>query len=449
MLLLVSAVRYLTPSARRAGDKNASLQALFGSIQPADTPKGTLSNARSRAEDLLSILTSHLLRKEAVRRGASCLLTAETSTRMAVRLLDSIGKGRGHKLPIEEGSVRWNGLFLLRPLKGVTAKEVTLYSRGKQLTSLAPLDFVAAQLLPLTGAPSGGAALDGTNGDKASMARLTESLIRLLEKNVASTVSTVNKVGDKLVFSNDLASHGYDEEEQGAVSAENVGPSVPLRLRKRQDSAATTLSSLSLGTNGTTPGQAGDRSLQGMGLGRMGSTLYIAAKKMVPYQGALACPLCQMPSQRGLHAWKRGLTISSDEVEEHTKASANSSQINLTELLCYACTILLDTPENTRPGSRMALPPFVLHGARRRLREAEEDARGEAGSQASAEGESTLASEVRSTDGAAAGATVPSKATAAPLLHKLDRNQMRRHLDGFLLADDDHTLQRERKQTDW
>ncbi|UZJ54229.1 hypothetical protein CBS101457_003549 [Exobasidium rhododendri] len=452
-----AASRYMSKRPRSIlDDKSSSLQSLFRIVQPSDTPKGMLSNARSRSEDLLSIFTSHLLRRQAIRLGASCLMTGETSTRMAVSILESVGKGRGHKLPVEQGSIRWNGLFILRPLKDVGAKEVTLYSRGKDLTSLPSLNIVAAQLLA-----SGGH--DASNGDKASMARLTESLIHLLEKNVPSTVSTVNKVGDKLVFSNDSASHGYDDDGglNGSVgcsslSFHQVGPSVPIRLRKRQDSTSSDISRLNL--NGlSTFGEAGDRSLQGLGLGRLGNTLYVAAKRMALYNGALACPLCQMPSQRGLHAWKRGLTISLTQ-EEKTR-QVMEDEINLTRLLCYACTMVLDTPENIKERTTMALPSFVLEGSLRRLKEeATLDEKDISMLESLLDTSTSKQEMVEKKKGDHAHGLEQKQ-----VLHKLDRDQMKQHLNGFLLDDEQDgqndttaaaaaapsSQQRERRQTDW
>jgi hypothetical protein len=463
------ATRFLSDSADAIDDKEASLRALFGKIQPSDTPKGMLPNARSRSEDLLSLLTSHLLRRQAIRLKASCLMTGETSTRMAIRILDSVGKGRGHKLPVEQGSIRWNGLFILRPLKDVGAKEVTLYSRGKELESSIPLDIVASQLLA-----NGVRSQDGANGDKASMARLTESLIHLLERNVPSTVSTVNKVGEKLVFSNDSASHGYDGDDDGddsisksSLAFHQVGPSVPIRLRKRQDSASSKFSQMTLtSSNGlSTFGEAGDRSLQGLGLGRLGNTLYVAARKMTLYNGALACPLCQMPSQKGLHAWKRGLTISSTKSDE--AGAGRNGKIDLTSLLCYACTMVLDTPENTTPGSRMALPSFVLEGSLRRLKgDASVNETDVSAASALLDGSSNEQQQQQQQQGGPGEESQDREREERPVLQKLDRKQMKQHLNGFLLDDEeDHegergtarpafpmkaqSQARERRQTDW
>jgi hypothetical protein len=443
-----TASRFLSKTTHRTKGKKEALLALFQSIQPNDTPKGMLSNARSRSEDLLSLFTFHLLRKQAIGLGASCLLTGETSTRMAVRVLESVGKGRGHKLPMEQGSIRWNGLFILRPLKDVVAKEVALYSRSKSLESLTPLEIVASQVL-------NGGQQDGGNGDKASMARLTESLIHLLERNVPSTVSTVNKVGEKLVFSNDYARHGYsndddednDDVEKSSVSFHQVGPSVPIRLRRRQDGSASAVIPSSSNGGQAKLGGAGDRSLQGLGLGRMGSVLYFAAKKMTPYHGALACPLCQMPSQRGLHAWKRGLTITYSKQEEDSIKLKHAKEINLTDLLCYACTIVLDTPESTKEGTTMALPPFVLHGALRRLSKKGGDG------VLSVEEAATVDALVNgSSGGVKADHQAPHQnGSNKDVLHKLDRDQMKQHLEGFLLEEKDgqNTPSRERRQTDW
>jgi len=45
--------------------------------------------------------------------------------------------------------------------------------------------------------------------------------------------------------------------------------------------------------------------------------------------------------------------------------------INLSNLLCYACNLLLDTPETTPSDQTMPLPLFVLEDSQKRLREAD------------------------------------------------------------------------------
>lgn len=75
--------------------------------------------------------------------------------------------------------------------------------------------------------------------------------------------------------------------------------------------------------------------------------------------------------------------IPDSAVEEEKKASTtvqtngdHQDQINLSELLCYSCILVLDVPEPTsttaseeKGGPKMPLPPYVLESAKRRLRE--------------------------------------------------------------------------------
>lgn len=450
----VTASRYVALQLEPLASQQTALSDLFQSMQPKSTPKGMLPNARSRSEDLVSLLIIHLLRREAVRLGASCLLTGETSTRMAVKLIDSIGKGQGHKLPLEQSAIRWHGLFILKPMKEVSRKEVEYYTRQKKLVSLTSLDIIASQLL------SSGDGISGANGDKASMGRLTDSLIHLLERNVASTVSTINKAGDKLVFSDEAAADERIEDEvdinaSSSTAFIQVGPSVSLRQRRRQDSTSTQMSKLSFGSShparldGSTVGEPGDRTLQGLGLGRMGSTLYFAAKKMLPYKGELACPLCQMPSQRCLHAWKRGLTVqrnpgNSDKAREKLFLT---DRVDLSKYLCYGCALILDTPENVQEGAMMVLPSFVLVGVQDRMHESISKAE-------------TNGHTFTEPNGHVDASTEPLPALYGDHkeqngrgMQKVERSEMRRHLSGFLLNDDETiqtpTSQQERQQMDW
>lgn len=84
-----------------------ALQALFSTIYPASTPRGSASAARTRSEDLHRALVQLLLRRTAKQRGAASLILGDSSTRMAIRLIETVSKGAGHKLPIEGAGAIW------------------------------------------------------------------------------------------------------------------------------------------------------------------------------------------------------------------------------------------------------------------------------------------------------------------------------------------------------
>lgn len=453
-------LRQLSP-ALSTTEKRSALMSLFSSLRPANTPKSMLANARSRIEDMHNLLTMHLLRREALRRGARCLLTGETATRRAIRTIDGVSRGRGHKMPVQEGPARWRGLFTLQPMADATSKEIAYFLRATNLEALDPRDLVAKELLDEVGASS--------NGSKASIHRLTESLVNLLENNVPGTINTVNRTSTKLVFSDDVASHGYVIDEvrtNGKDAFDRMGPVLPLRYRRRKDSSASTaFSQLSLEGGESTGDDTRTASLidrglpdvRGLGLGGLGAKLYSTAKAYPQFDGRTACPLCQMPAQRGLHAWKRGLTV--DKRREGLEAASTAAAavpvsasrqgalgesgmgnafIDLTAMLCYACSILLDTPENTPADATMMLPAYVLAGAQQRI---QEDSEGVSSDAALLSDAGLGVSEARGADGSRA-VSAESQASSsmrqqeAHTVHKLDREQMRSRLDGFLLPTD-------------
>lgn len=429
--------RHLSPETSMM-EKRAALEGLFESLYPAITPKTTVANARSRIEDIHRILVMHLLRREAVRRGARCLLTGETATRRAVRTIEGISRGQGHKLTVQEGPAQWEGLFLLRPMAETVAKEIAYFLRVSSLASLGPHDVIASELLA-EASPSG-------SGDKASIHRLTESLIYLLESNVPGTSNTVNRTSSKLIFSDEAASHGYNSNSLNAGEPfETVGPAVPLRFRRRQNSS--TSAALSQSSERTNATQTSD--VRGLGLGGIGAKLYSAAMNYPKVKGGSVCPLCEMPVQQGLHAWKRGLTVDKQHEIASVYSASNASDnddpagfIHLSDLLCYACSIVLETPDNTPIGTHIPLPSFVLDIARTRLqhRTTNADTSGEVVT------DSTMPAKPLP------GTRAPQARPKSPMLQRMNPEQMRQQLEGFVLDDAEPPSQvrgYNKKRTDW
>lgn len=331
-----------------------ALKNLFSTIRPDKVPRTALANARSRAEDMHRLLIAHLLRREAERRETSCLLTGENATRRAIRTIEGLGRGQGHKMPMEEGPIRFRDVYMLKPLSDVTSKEVTFYLRTNNVSSLIPDDLIVSELL---------AEQDGSgSGNKASIGRLTESLINLLEGNVPGTISTVNRTSSKLVFRDEEASHvaAKEEDEKKDQIFEAVGPSMPIRRRKQARESNGTGSAIT----------ELEQNVRGLGLGGQGAKVYLSVKSWPHFTGHHACPLCQMPAQRGLQEWRRALTVDKKKEEKLEKLN-DQYPINLSNLLCYACNLLLDTPETTPSDQTMPLPLFVLEDSQKRLREAD------------------------------------------------------------------------------
>ncbi|MCO5599889.1 hypothetical protein L7F22_053996 [Adiantum nelumboides] len=257
-------------------------------------------------------------------------------------------------MPMEEGPIRFRDVYMLKPLSDVTSKEVTFYLRTNNVSSLIPDDLIVSELL---------AEQDGSgSGNKASIGRLTESLINLLEGNVPGTISTVNRTSSKLVFRDEEASHvaAKEEDEKKDQIFEAVGPSMPIRRRKQARESNGTGSAIT----------ELEQNVRGLGLGGQGAKVYLSVKSWPHFTGHHACPLCQMPAQRGLQEWRRALTVDKKKEEKLEKLN-DQYPINLSNLLCYACNLLLDTPETTPSDQTMPLPLFVLEDSQKRLREAD------------------------------------------------------------------------------
>jgi hypothetical protein len=258
-----------------------------------------------------------------------------------------MARGRGFKMSLEDAPFRWRDVFMLRPLSDVSSKEVAFHLRANGMDYLVPQDPIALEMLNTEGTYD--------SGSKASIGRLTESLIHLLDSNVASTISTVNRTAAKLVFHEEAASHEAinDDEQKGDTDNgfERIGPS--MRLRRREEAQRGQLDQV-------------EHDMRGMGLGGHGARNYNTIQTWPRYDGKDECPMCQMPAQQGLQAWREGLTVTKVKSTD-TSIPIPSTSINLSELLCYACNLLLDTPENTEPKTKMPLPTFVRDLALRRL----------------------------------------------------------------------------------
>ncbi|PWN53751.1 hypothetical protein IE53DRAFT_309700 [Violaceomyces palustris] len=398
-----SAPRYV--SKKKSAPANISrkdaLRELFSAINPAHTPRTAVSSARTRSEDLHRLLIRRLLTETARKRNCVALLLGESGTRMSIRLIESLSKGGGHKLPVEGSGGIWiQELMVVRPLKEHVIKEIEFFNTLNGLEPLPAQDLVPSAIPPGVALNAGGEPLM----DKSSIARLTETFILNLEKGVVSTVSTIGRTGSKLVFQDEeILSQGPGKiASPSAVKKYSaVGPSVPLPLRvrsgdernkaKSEDSLSSRIANVSIA--------------QEPRIGGKGSRLAQTAREAPRWNEYFSCPLCCMPSRSGVKEWKEGITISSMEklkrfyetqtvspkeregTEDGDAASPSGGidSIDLTSLLCYACILVLETPERPLLGGahlennsssslqgdnddKVLLPPYVLQKALQRLK---------------------------------------------------------------------------------
>ncbi|KAJ2549146.1 Cytoplasmic tRNA 2-thiolation protein 2 [Coemansia sp. RSA 1933] len=140
-----------------------------------------LATATDR-EEILDALKMHLLVGLARKEKCGVLLMGDSGTRIATKIVSLSSRGRGFSLPFEVGaeSSWFDGVAVYRPMRDFIMKEIAFFNRWtKQRTVIVPT-FT-------TGAPA-----------RASIGRLTEAFVVGLDRDFASTVSTICRTMQKL-----------------------------------------------------------------------------------------------------------------------------------------------------------------------------------------------------------------------------------------------------------
>ncbi|XP_057566699.1 cytoplasmic tRNA 2-thiolation protein 2 isoform X2 [Hippopotamus amphibius kiboko] len=152
---------------------------------PAEPPAAAQTEALSRLfssvktltakQELLQTLRTHLILHVARTHGYSKVMTGDSCTRLAVKLMTSLALGRGAFLAWDTGfsDERHGDVVVVRPMREHTLKEVAFYNR---------LFAVPSVFTP---------AVDTKAPEKASVHRLMEAFILRLQAQFPSTVSTV------------------------------------------------------------------------------------------------------------------------------------------------------------------------------------------------------------------------------------------------------------------
>ncbi|XP_044126442.1 cytoplasmic tRNA 2-thiolation protein 2 [Bufo gargarizans] len=135
--------------------------------------------------ELLLSLRNHLILHVARTCGYSKVMSGESCTRLAVRLLSNISLGRGAFLPLDTGfsDDRYGNVVIVRPMREYSLKEISFYNR---------LFNVHCVFIPTmeTKAP-----------DNSSIQHLSESFLTKLQADFPSTVSTMYRTSEKLNIS--------------------------------------------------------------------------------------------------------------------------------------------------------------------------------------------------------------------------------------------------------
>ncbi|ELK00498.1 cytoplasmic tRNA 2-thiolation protein 2 isoform X1 [Pteropus alecto] len=160
---------------------------------PAGPPTAAQTEALSRLfdsvktltakEELLQTLRTHLILHVARTHGYSKVMTGDSCTRLAIKLMTSLALGRGAFLAWDTGfsDERHGDVVVVRPMRDHTLKEVAFYNR---------LFGVPSVFTP---------AIDTKASEKASIHRLMEAFMLRLQAQFPSTVSTVYRTSEKLV----------------------------------------------------------------------------------------------------------------------------------------------------------------------------------------------------------------------------------------------------------
>ncbi|CAN2389470.1 tRNA wobble position uridine thiolation [Pristimantis euphronides] len=147
--------------------------------------------------ELLQSLRSHLMLHMARTCGYSKVMSGESCSRLAVRLLANISLGRGAFLPLDTGfsDDRYGNVVVVRPMREYSLKEISFYNRffGVQSVFIPTME---------TKAP-----------ENSSIQHLSESFITKLQANFPSTVSTVYRTSEKLNISRtEIAEQNVQQE---------------------------------------------------------------------------------------------------------------------------------------------------------------------------------------------------------------------------------------------
>ncbi|NXO61865.1 CTU2 protein, partial [Phainopepla nitens] len=149
----------------------AQTQELLRSFEAAGT-----ATAR---EELLEMLRTHLIVQAARDRGYTKVMTGESLTRVAVKLLTNLSLGRGAFLAVDTGFTdrRHGDVMVVRPMRDYTAKEIAFYNRFFSIpTVIVPPLFTKRR-------------------EKPSIHQLVERFLLGLQEEFPSTISTVYRYG--------------------------------------------------------------------------------------------------------------------------------------------------------------------------------------------------------------------------------------------------------------
>ena len=169
---------------------------------------------------LLSHILDHLLNLTAnCLPHVSHLLLGETSTRQAQRIISGTALGRGWSLPLDLSPAYTlptrteKKVLRMKPMKELSVREVSMWCRIHGISTVNHRGWDAVGPRERGGRAKGGASsIEGLTERECpcygkSMSLIDIEFIAGLSVTHPSTVSTINRTGDKLVFPGDTDAH--------------------------------------------------------------------------------------------------------------------------------------------------------------------------------------------------------------------------------------------------
>lgn len=136
----------------------------------------------SAREEFLRVAKLRLLVAVARMKGFDKILVGDSSTRLSVRILTDMAQGRGSHVALDTtvGDKRYGDVMVIRPLRDLNAKEVSLYNVVNQVDTV----FVPAITTKMS--------------SSSSIERLTETFITGLQADFPSSVPNIVRTSEKL-----------------------------------------------------------------------------------------------------------------------------------------------------------------------------------------------------------------------------------------------------------
>ncbi|KAJ1668529.1 Cytoplasmic tRNA 2-thiolation protein 2 [Coemansia sp. RSA 1813] len=133
-------------------------------------------------EEMLDVLKTIMLVELARKEKCGVLLVGDSGTRIATKIVSLASRGRGFSLPFEVGaeSSWFSDVLVYRPMRDFIMKEIAFFNQWTNQSIVVVPTFT-------TGAPM-----------RTSIGRLTESFVVGLDRDFASTVSTICRTMQKL-----------------------------------------------------------------------------------------------------------------------------------------------------------------------------------------------------------------------------------------------------------